>query len=48
MMKRYKLWAPTWLKELGWAPEVGGVQDGWMDGQEIKEGEADLLCPLVA
>ncbi|QNI61997.1 hypothetical protein SynTAK9802_01707 [Synechococcus sp. TAK9802] len=22
-MKRCKLWAPTWPKELGWAPEVG-------------------------
>ena len=22
-MKRCKLWAPTWTKEVGWAPEAG-------------------------
>jgi len=43
-MKRYKLWAPTWLKELGWAPEVGGVQDGWM---VKKSKKAKQTCSVL-
>ena len=23
LKKRFKLWAPTWQKEVGWAPEAG-------------------------